>query len=267
MTLPEIKRKSLLDFAMKTGLTLNLATGVIFVLLALETCFALPIEIFCLATGIVVLGSLAFLAATELRVVISLENSGFSASATVMDIRKNRVGWQRVRIETRLPDGSLLRKWADDAFRNHNVGDIVAVSISKEHCHCRIKSPPSSCWQAGPSIAILCLTTIVATGKTLFLCFYLATQQKCNDTCGSFRCEDEFGIRLFYALLAGATVYTDLCVFVTERYYQNFPSMTEYQLVRVNSHTTIHQLSSDELDHDEKMTLVTTASTESADTV
>ena len=88
-------------------------------------------------------------------------------------------------------------------------------------------------------MCLLTLASMVTTGKAFFLCFLLMTRQACGDACGTFHCQDEFGIRMFYAFLAGATVYADLLFFVKHRYYEGLPPLTDFQLDRNASGSTL----------------------------
>ena len=177
---------------------LHITTLFVFLVLTLQTCLALPIGVFCLMAGIVVFGALAYLASSELWVLLLLETQGKTVPATVVDVRQNRVGWQRLQVKMLVPDGTL-QKWTDETSRTtatckhaYNIGDRVTVLLSQDWRHCRLVEPSSSLCQVGTVMTILTLGAVVATGKMLLLIFLLVMRKACVDTCDTDRCQDEF---------------------------------------------------------------------------
>lgn len=217
---------------------LNIATIFLFFVLTLQTCLALSVEVFCLTGGMVVFGALAYLALSELWVLLLLDTRGFTVPATVVAMRQNQVGWQRLQVEMVVPAGTL-QKWTDDISRTtkgckhaHEIGDQVTVMLSNDWQHCRLLEPSTSLCQVGTVITILSLAAAVATWKMLFLTFLLVTRRACKDTCHTLRCEDEFDTRVLYAILVGATVYINIFFVVQRRYLDSLPSLTKFEILR-----------------------------------
>lgn len=221
-------------------------TAAVFILLAWQTCWALPVQVTVLAAGIVLLGSLAYLAARELHVLWRLttakadDDGAKKPTARIVAIRSSPAGWQRLQVEFDItqPSGGgqvkrrSLRKWVDDTSPDDHsvIGETVSVTLSKDWRHCRLVDSPRSFCRSGPSMTVLTMIALAATGKTLFLCIALLFQTTCGATCGTFPCgKNEVEIRFFYALLAGAAVYTELHHCIQQRYYKNLPSLTEYE--------------------------------------
>lgn len=244
---------------------LNVATILIFLVLALQSCLALPIEVFCLTTGIVILGALAYLAGHELWILVRLETRGKPVSGRVVNVRKNRVGWQRLQVELQVPEGTL-KKWTDDTSTTTcdrlERGDVVSVTLSKDWRHCRLHEPSSSFYHMGFIMASLSLGAILATGKMLLLAYLLVTQQACGETCETVHCEDEFQTRMLYAALVGATVYTDLYSIVQQRYFDSFPSLTDIDIQQRNDALEADTNADVELGTDEMTALTGMASKE-----
>lgn len=244
-------------------LLLNTTTVVLFLVLALQTCIALPLQVFFLTAGIIILGALAYLALAELLTLVRLETQGqLVKTATVVDIRQNSVGWQRLQVNISVPEGGTIKKWMDDTtstksismcqryrrqpYHPRSVGDVVTVRLSKDWKYCRLhesddddqatlsSSFSCTCRHVGTIMTILSLGAIVATGKMFVLVFLLVTQRACGETCTTFRCEDEFETRMLYACLVGATVYTDIFFVVKQRYFDSFPSLTDVDFQRTD---------------------------------
>ena len=237
---------------MNIRLLLNSSTVVIFMILTMQTCLALPMEVFLLTAGIVLFGALAYVTATELWILCRLETHGYAVQATVVNVRQNRVGWQRLQVQMPVPpssqggddDGGLLRKWTDETtcttsplvckpqYSPATIGDTVTVRLSKDWQHCRLYEPTTSFCQVGTVMTILSLGAMVATGKMVLLVFLLLSRRACGDICAdTIRCQDEFETRFLYACLVGGTVYMDLWFVVKRRYLDRFPSLAETEIM------------------------------------
>lgn len=200
-----------------------------------QTCLALPLAVVCLVVGIVVLGSLAFLVIKELYVLALLKDAKavMKTQGTVIQTCVNQAGWRRLRLQINIPQGRRLRKWVDEDLSNtnHSLGDQVRVILSNDLLHCRIDNGSPTCWKSRTTVIALSFAVTVTTGKALLLGLYvLSDHNMCRMTCPMALCQNGLGIRLCYLFLVGATVYMNLYHFLKQRYYDNFPTLSDYEL-------------------------------------